>query len=110
MFTHHVTMPLKADSSTGLSNKIDKSIMPFLQSEKGFLYGVTLVEPEWTKATSDTNWETMADAESYQRTGYLKVLEMLSEFVTAVPADSIFEVSSSSYYQIGMSHPLNSIS
>ena len=79
--------------------------MPFLQTEKGFQNGTTLVNPDYLIAISDTHWETRKDAEVYQRTGYLKVLEMLSEFVTKTPKDSIFEVLNSSYLQTDQ--PLN---
>jgi hypothetical protein len=100
-------MPIKAGSSRGLSNKIDKSIMPFLQSEKGFQTGTTLVNPDRLIAISDTHWETKEDAESYQQTGYLKVLDMLSEFVIKAPKDSIFEVLNSSNFPTIIAQPLN---
>lgn len=107
MFTHHITIPIKAGSCKGLSNKIDKSIMPFLQTEKGFQNGTTFVNPDYLIAISDTHWETREDAESYQRNGYLKVLEMLSEFVTKTPKDSIFEVLNSGSFPTIIEQPLN---
>ena len=107
MFTHHVTIPLKAGACTALSSKIDKSIMPFLRSEKGFQNGTTLVNPDYLIAISDTHWETREDAEFYQQNGYLKVLEMLSDFVTKTPKDSIFEVLNSSNFPIVTEQPLN---
>jgi hypothetical protein len=100
-------MPIKAGSCATLSTTINKSVMPFLMSEKGFQNGVTLVNPDYLTAVSDTHWETKEDAESYQRTGYLKVLEMLSEFVTQTPKDSIFEVLNSSSFPPIIEQPLN---
>ena len=79
--------------------------MPFLQSEKGFQNGTTLVNSDRLIVISDTHWATREDAEFYQQTGYLKVLDMLSEFVTKTPKDSIFEVLNSSYLQT--EQPLN---
>ena len=105
MFTHHVTMSLKNGSHKELSSRIDQSIMPLLRQLKGFIDGITLVAPERSIAIEDTHWETKDDAENYQRTGYLKVIEMLSEFVKTTPKDSIFEVPVSSIYQIGMDKP-----
>lgn len=105
MFTHHVTMSLKDNSHRQLSDKINKSIMPLLKQQKGFIDGVTLVAPERSVAIEDTHWETKEDAEAYQRTSYIKVADMLSEFVRGTPKDSIFEVPLSSIYQIGMDKP-----
>lgn len=105
MFTHHVTMSLKDDSHRQLSNKINKTIMPFLREQKGFINGVTLLAPERSVAIEDTHWETREDAEAYQLTSYLKVAGMLSEFITGTPKDSIFEVPVTSIYQIGMDSP-----
>jgi hypothetical protein len=105
MFTHHVTMNLKDDSHRQLSDKISKSIMPFLREQKGFIDGVTLLAPERSTAIEDTHWETREDAEAYQLTSYLKVAGMLSEFVRGTPKDSIFEVPVGSIYQIGMERP-----
>ena len=81
--------------------------MPFLRSEKGFQNGTTLVNPDYLIAISDTQWETMEDAESYQRNGYLKVLEMLSEFASKTPKDSIFEVLNSNSFPTIIKQPLN---
>lgn len=105
MFTHHVTMNLQDDSHRQLSSKIDKSIMPLLRQQKGFINGVTLIAAEPSLAIEDTHWETKEDAVAYQQTGYLKVLDILSEFVRGTPKDSIFEVRASSIYQIGMERP-----
>lgn len=112
MFTHHITMSLKDDSDRQLSDKINKSIMPLLKQQKGFINGVTLVSPERSIAIEDTHWETKEDVEAYQRTSYLEVFAMLSAFVRGTPKDSIFEVPVTSIYQIGMERPylINSVS
>jgi hypothetical protein len=98
-------MNLKADSSTQLSTELNKSVMPLLQLQNGFLNGVTLIDPNYSRAIGDTYWKTQADAEAYQQNGYLKVLKILSEFNSGMPKDSIFEVPVSSIYQVGMEKP-----
>lgn len=92
MFKHQVKMQLRADSFILLSQKIDNTIMPLLRLQKGFNNGVTSVMPERSSATEDTFWNTKEDAEEYQRSGYLKVLETLAEVVSATPSSVISEV------------------
>lgn len=91
MFTHRVKIQLIPGSTTELSRKIQKEIMPFLKLQKGFCSGVTSIDSNWDKATEDTYWQTREDAESYQQTAYQEVLKVLSGVVKTTPTNSIFE-------------------
>jgi hypothetical protein len=93
MFTHRAKIQLKPNSFTELSQKIEDQIMPALRLQKGFCHGVTSIDTIWLTATEDTRWETMEDAETYQRTGYPETLKSLSGVLDAEPVTSIFEVS-----------------
>jgi hypothetical protein len=84
-------MQLQADSFILLSRKIEDTVMPLLRAQKGFHDGVTTVAPERSTAIEETRWNTKEDAEAYQQTGYLKVMEILSGFVVSSPSTSIFE-------------------
>lgn len=99
MFTHHVTMKLRSDSSAKLSRQFEKTILPILRRHKGFRDGVTIVAAERSTAIKDSYWETLEDVEAYQRTGYREVLRVLAELVTAHPQSSTFESSNSTFYQ-----------
>ena len=93
MFKHQVQMQLRADTFTLLSRKIENTIMPLLRQQKGFCDGITFVAPERSTATGDTFWNTEADAEAYQKNGFQKVLETISEVLTETPTVSITKVS-----------------
>lgn len=95
MFIHRAKIQLKPNSFIELSQKIQHEIMPALHLQKSFCSGVTSVDTQWLTATEDTRWETKDDAETYQRTGYLETLKMLSEIIIAEPITSIFEASDS---------------
>lgn len=92
MVIHQVKIELKPDSFTALSRKIQSKIMPTLRLQQGFCDGVTVIAPERSTATENTRWETKADAEAYQKTGYLEVFKVLSSVAIAAPTSSIFEV------------------
>ena len=93
MFKHQVKMQLKTGSLPLLSQKIENTILPLLNKQKGYCNSNVFVTRQHTTATEDTFWNTREDAEQYQRSGYLKVLETLSEVVTTLPSAVISEAS-----------------
>jgi len=97
MFTHRAQIQLKPNSFIELSQKIQNKIMPALRLQKGFCHGVTSIDTIWLTAIEETHWETIEDAEIYQRTGYPETLKMLYGLIDSEPVTSIFEVSSSKF-------------
>lgn len=92
MFTHHITMNLKANSAPELSRVIENEIIPMLRKQKGFCGEVTSITAARSSATSDSYWETMEDAEAYHRTGYQESLKSLADVIVGLPMVSTFEV------------------
>jgi hypothetical protein len=92
MFTHHITMNLKANAAPELSRVIENEIIPMLREQKGFCGEVTSITAERSSATSDSYWETMEDAEAYHRTGYQESLKSLANVIVGLPMVSTFEV------------------
>ena len=100
MFTHHVSMNLKADSAPELARVTEGEIIPLLRKQKGFRDVVTSITVERSQAASDSYWDTKEDAETYHRTGYQESLKSLLNVVVGLPMVRTFEVSNSTFHHI----------
>ena len=100
MFTRHVTMKLKANSTAEFNRLIEKEVIPMLRKQKGFRDEVTFIAPERLEAVGNSFWETKADAEAYNLNGYPEVLKSLSTVVEGTPKIEIFEVANSTFPKI----------
>lgn len=100
MFIHQVELKLRADSAEKLTGKINKIILPILRAQKGFCQEITIVAPDRLTAILESHWKTPEDAENYNRNGYLDVLRILSEVVTALPKARRFQGSESAFLSI----------
>lgn len=100
MFTRHVTMKLRANSVSEFTRIIENEIIPLLRKQKGFRDEVTFVAPERSEAVANSFWDTKADAEAYDRTGYQEVLKILSKAVEGTPKIETFEVANSTFHKI----------
>lgn len=86
-------MQRKAGAFPLLSRKIENTIMPLFRKQKRYCDICVFLTRQQTTVTEDTFWNIREDAEEYQRSGYLTVLEMLSEVVRQAPSTIISEVS-----------------
>ena len=100
MFTRHVTMKLKANSATEFNRLIEKEVIPTLRKQKGFRDEVTFISPERLEAIGNSFWDTKADAEAYNLTGYPEILKTLSTVVEGTPNVETFEVANSTFHKI----------
>ena len=100
MFTHRVTMNLKADAVPELSRVTEIEIIPLLRKQKGFCGEITSITADRFVASSDSYWETKEDAEAYHRTGYQESLKSLLNVVAGLPMAGTFEVTNSTFHMI----------
>ena len=100
MITRNVTIKLKANSAPEFTQIIEEQILPLLRKQKGFRDEITFLAPERSEALGISFWDTQADAEAYNRTGYPEVLKTLSKVVEGTPKVENFEVSNSTFHKI----------
>jgi len=100
MFTRHVIVKLKAKAAPEFTRLIEKEVIPLLRKQKGFLDEITFISPDLTEAVGNSFWETKADAEAYNRTGYPEVMKFLSTVVEGIPTVGTAEVSNSTFHKI----------
>jgi len=100
MISRNVTLKLKANSAREFSQIIEEQILPLLRKQKGFRDEITFVAPERLEAVGISIWDTKADAEAYNRTGYPEVLKTLSKVVEGTPKVENFVVSNSTFHKI----------
>ena len=100
MFARHVSMKLKANSAPEFTRIIENQILPLLRTQKGFRDELTFIAPEGSLAVGISLWDTKADAEVYNRSGYPEVLKGLSKVVEGTPKVETFEVANSTFHKV----------
>jgi len=104
MFARHVLVRLKAKSSPEFTRLVENEVIPMLRKQKGFLDVVTCISPDLTEAVSNSFWETKADAEAYNKTGYAEVMKSLATVVEGTPTVGTANVSNSTFHKIAAAH------
>jgi hypothetical protein len=97
MFGRQVTLKIKADSATELTRIAENEILPILRKQKGFRDETTFIAPDRLEAVANSFWDTKADAEAYNLTGYPEVLKTLSNVIDGTPTVKNFELANSTF-------------
>ena len=100
MFTRNVTMKLKANTAPEFNRVIENEILPLLRKQPGFRDEITFVAPERSEALAISIWETKENCETYNKTGYPEVLNIVAKFVEGTPKVEIFELSTSTLHKL----------
>jgi heme-degrading monooxygenase HmoA len=93
-------MKLKANSAAEFNRIIENEVLPLLRKQKGFRDEITFIAPERSEAIGNSFWDTKADAQAYNSTGYPELLKALSTVVEGPPTVETFEVSNSTCHKI----------
>jgi hypothetical protein len=93
-------MKLKANSAVEFNRIIEKEVLPLLRKQKGFRDEITVIAPERSEAVGTTFWDTKADAQAYNTTGYPELLKTLLPVVEGTPKVETFEVANSTCHKI----------
>ena len=64
MFTRHVIMELKPNTTTEFTNVVESKILPLLRKQKGFRDEMTFVAPDRSEAIAISFWDTKEEAEA----------------------------------------------
>jgi heme-degrading monooxygenase HmoA len=100
MFTRHVVAQLKPNTAPEFTRLIEKEVIPMLRKQKGFLGEITFISPDLTEVVGNSFWETKADAEAYNRSGYPEVMKSLETVVKGTPTVGTANVSNSTFHKI----------
>ena len=101
MYTHRVTMKLRANSDVEFTRIIKSEIVPLLSRQRGFRDRSTSIALARSEAVDSSFWDTKEDAETYGRTVYPQVLTALSNVLAGRPKVKTFEVSNSAFPRHG---------
>ena len=104
MFARHVVVRLKAKAAPEFTRLVETQVIPMLRKQKGFLDEVTFISPDLTEAVGNSFWETKADAEAYNRSGYPEVMKSLENVVEGTPTVGTATVSNSTFHKIAAAH------
>lgn len=100
MYARRVSMQLKPNTSTEMTEKFEKEVIPMLRKQKGFQDEITFVASGGMKAFGISLWDRSESADTYNRETYPEVVKLLSKFVEGTPLVETFEVSNSTFHKI----------
>jgi hypothetical protein len=100
MFARRISMNLKPNSTTQLTERLEKEVIPLLRKQTGFQDEITFVNPGETKAFGISLWANKENAETYNRGAYPEVTRILAGLVDGTPQVETFEVSNSTFHKI----------
>jgi len=103
MFARSISMRLKPNSVAEFSRAMENEILPLLRKQKGFQDELVLVSSNGTDALGISLWDQKDNAESYHRTTYPEVQELLSKVMEGTPQVQTYEVSSSTWHKAAAS-------
>ena len=97
MFTRHVMMNLKPNTTTAFAEVIEGKVLPLLRKQKGFRDLITFLAPDRSEAIAISFWDSKEGAEAYNTSGYPEVLKTLSNLVEGTPSLGAAEVVTSTF-------------
>ena len=100
MFTRHVIMKLKLNTTTAFTDVIEGKVLPLLRKQKGFRDLITFVAPDRSEAIAISFWDSKEAAEAYNVSGYPEVLKTLSNLVEGTPSLGAAEVLTSTFQKL----------
>ena len=100
MFSRHVIMNLKPNTTTAFTDVIEGKVLPLLRKQKGFRDLITFLAPDRSEAIAISFWDTKEAAEAYNASGYPEVLKTLSNLVEGTPNLGAAEVVTSTFQKL----------
>jgi hypothetical protein len=101
MFTTNLTLNLKPNSTQEFTRIIENEITPLLRKQKGFRDEISSVVSGHSEALTIVYFDTKADAENFNNTGWPEVLKSLAKLVEGTPKHHVCDVVSSTFHKIG---------
>jgi hypothetical protein len=100
MFARRVSMQLKPNLAADFTHKLEEKVLPLLRKQNGFQDEMTFIAPDGTNVFGISLWDRKENAETYGRTTYPEVVNILSAMVEGTPKVSTFDVSNSTFHKI----------
>jgi uncharacterized protein YhfF len=100
MYARNVSMHLKPNTSAEFTKTLERDIVPLLRKHGGFADELTFLVADGTEAVAISLWDTKANADAYDRTGYPEVLKGLSKVIEGTPVVRTYDVSNSTFHKI----------
>lgn len=95
MYARHVAVRLKPDSLGDFTKTFDADVLPILRRQKGFQGEITFAMTGGTDVVAISLWDTQANAEAYNTSGYPEVLKSLERFLDGTAKLRVSDVISS---------------
>ena len=103
MYARNVTLHLKPNSVSELTEKFEKDILPLLRKQDGFTDEITFVAEGGRDAIAISLWDRKESADQYSRDTYPAVLNGLKSLVEGTPEVQAYEVGNSTFHKIASS-------
>jgi hypothetical protein len=103
MYARNVTLHLKPNSVSELTEKFEKDILPLLRKQDGFTDEITFVAEGGRDAIAISLWDRKESADQYSRDTYPEVLNGLKSLVEGTPEVQAYEVGNSTFHKIASS-------
>ena len=101
MYARNVTLHLKANKANEFTRTLESDVLPLLRRQAGFKDEITFVASDRDEAVAISLWDKKESAEAYSRETYPAVLQKLQQVVEGTPQVECFEVSNSTFHNIG---------
>jgi hypothetical protein len=95
MFARNVSINLRPNILSEFLKTMENEIVPLLRKQKGFQDEMTLSVPGRIEVVAVSFWDRKEDAQSYDSSGYPKVLKILDKFLDRAPHVRTFAVAGS---------------
>ena len=102
MFARTLSVQLKPNKFAEFTKTVEKSILPLLRKQKGFLDELLLVTPEKKEAVAISLWDEKKYAEIYNREVYPQIEKIVARFVEITPIVKNFETEYSTFHKIAL--------
>ena len=100
MFTRHVMMNLKPNTTTAFTEAIEGKVLPLLRKQNGFRDLITFRAPDRSEAIAISFWDSKEEAEAYNVSGYPEVLKTLTSLVEGTPRVGVAELGTSTLHKL----------
>lgn len=96
-----VSARLKPNSLTEFTNLMEREILPWLRTQKGFLDLIILAVPAAREVTTISFWDDNRNARAYDASGYPEAVKALEGLLDGRPYVKTFDVVSSTFDRVG---------
>ena len=101
MIARFTEFTIRPEKQNELRSVVEKDILPVLRRQVGFVDHLMFVpETKQERLVSITLWTTKNDAETYHRTEFPKILELIKPFFKGTPEVNYYNVEFSTFHKL----------